>query len=441
MLQGLIVGSDNQETLQLSEVFRQCGYAVDTASDFISARDILLMRTPDVALIDLDVVDSKGLSIIESNQLSNVMDIYLMSNSPSLTSAVHGMRAGASDFFQKPVDPTRLQANLESLVADTATENESETEVQKSGRGILVGECTAMRRVYRLLRKVAITDLAVMLVGESGTGKELAAQTLYELSNRSKRKFTAINCGAIPAELMESQLFGHVKGAFTGATRNHKGFFERSHGGTLFLDEITEMSPELQVKLLRVLETGTFMPVGGDSEMTTDVRLISATNRDPEEAINDGVLREDLYYRLAQFPVRLPSLRERGDDIILLARHFLDQQSNELGIVKDFSDDAIEALRIHDWPGNVRELRNVILRAHVLAEKTIGVDDLPNNVPSSGSTRSNRVRISIGMTIKEVERRLVFATLEHHDGDKKKTADTLGISVKTLYNRLKQYEL
>ncbi|MBT8132341.1 MAG: sigma-54 dependent transcriptional regulator [Gammaproteobacteria bacterium] len=439
MLQGLIVGKDSQETLRLSEVFRRCGFAVDTASNFNSARDFLINKTPEVALIDLDVVDAKGLSVIESNQLSNVMDIYLMSDSPSLMSAVRGMRAGASDFFQKPVDLDRLQSNLDSLLTDSDDSND--TEVQKSGRGKLVGECTAMRRVYRLLRKVATTDLAVMLVGESGTGKELAAQTLYELSDRSKREFTAINCGAIPGELMESQLFGHVKGAFTGATKNHKGFFERSNGGTLFLDEITEMSAELQVKLLRVLETGTFLPVGGDKEMTADVRLISATNRDPEEAITDGVLREDLYYRLAQFPIRLPSLRERGDDIDLLARFFLEKQNQSVGIEKDFSAEAIEALRIHDWPGNVRELKNVVLRAHVLAGKTVGVDDLPNHIPATGPSRADRVRISIGMTIKDVERRLVFATLEHFDGDKQKTADTLGISVKTLYNRLKQYEL
>ncbi|MBU2677826.1 MAG: sigma-54 dependent transcriptional regulator [Gammaproteobacteria bacterium] len=439
MLKGLIVGKDNQQTLRLSEVFRRCGYAVDTASDFDSAKEFLLNRAPEVALIDLDVVDSKGLSIIENNQLSNVMDIYLMSDAPSLASAVRGMRAGASDFFEKPVDPDRLKGNLDGLVA--TLDAEARDEVSKSGRGKLIGECTAMRRVYRLIRKVAITDLAVLLVGESGTGKELAAHTVYELSTRSKRDFTAINCGAIPPELMESQLFGHVKGAFTGATRNHKGFFERSHGGTLFLDEITEMSAELQVKLLRVLETGTFMPVGGDRELATDVRLISATNRDPEEAIKDGTLREDLYYRLAQFPIRLPSLRERGDDIELLARHFLEFQNKALDVKKTFSEDAIDVLRMHDWPGNVRELKNVVLRAHVLASNNITLDDLPNDVPSSGPTRSNRIRISVGMSIKEVERRLVFSTLEYHDGDKQKTAETLGISVKTLYNRLKQYEL
>ncbi|MBT8136035.1 MAG: sigma-54 dependent transcriptional regulator [Gammaproteobacteria bacterium] len=439
MLQGLIVARDGEEMLRLSEVFRGCGYAVDTATDFSVATDFLLKHTPEVALIDLDVVDSTGLSVIENNQLANVMDIYLMSDSPTLSSAVRGMRAGASDFFEKPVDPDRLKANLESLVADM--DSGQDPAVRKSGRGKLVGECSAMRRVYRLIRKVAPTDLAVMLVGESGTGKELAAHTVHDLSVRAGQPFTAINCGAIPAELMESQLFGHVKGAFTGATKNHKGFFERSHGGTLFLDEITEMSPELQVKLLRVLETGHFMPVGGAAELTADVRLVSATNRDPEEAITAGVLREDLYYRLAQFPVGLPPLRERGDDIELLAQFFLQVRNSELGVDKQFGADAIDALRMHDWPGNVRELKNVVFRAHVLAGETIGLDDLPNDVPSSGPTRGDRIRISIGMSIKEVERRLIFATLEHHDGDKQKTADTLGVSVKTLYNRLKQYEL
>ncbi|MBT8098398.1 MAG: sigma-54 dependent transcriptional regulator, partial [Gammaproteobacteria bacterium] len=356
----------------------------------------------------------------------------------SLHSAVSGMRAGASDYFSIPVDTERLQANLNSLADNDKTPDAT---VDKSGRGILIGECPAMQRLYRLLRKVSVTELSVMLVGESGTGKELAARTIYELSPRDAQEFVAINCGAIPAELMESQLFGHVKGAFTGATKNHKGFFERASGGTLFLDEITEMSADLQVKLLRVLEMGTFMPVGSENEKTTDVRLISATNRDPEQAVAEGVLREDLYYRLAQFPVQLPPLRERGDDIELLARHFLTAENEARAIDKDFSGEALEALRMHDWPGNVRELKNAVMRAHVLAGNEIGLDDLPNEVPSSGATRAGRVRVSVGMSIKDVERRLIFATLEQNDGDRQKTAEMLGISPKTLYNRLKQYHI
>jgi DNA-binding NtrC family response regulator len=238
---------------------------------------------------------------------------------------------------------------------------------------------------------------------------------------------------------MESELFGHVKGSFTGATRSHKGIFARANKGTLFLDEITELNPQLQAKLLRVLETQLVTPVGGEKEHAVNVRIVSATNRDPQEAVDDGTLREDLYFRLAQFPVRVPPLRERGSDIELLTRHFLLQQNQERTLEKTISNDVLEVFQLHDWPGNVRELRNAVIHGHLLAGDEIQVEDLPDHMPRSGMVRAGGFRTQVGMSLAEVERRHLLATLAHFGGEKKKTAEVLGISLKTLYNRLKKY--
>jgi DNA-binding NtrC family response regulator len=296
-----------------------------------------------------------------------------------------------------------------------------------------------MQRLARLIRKVAPEDAAVLLAGESGTGKELAARTVHALSRRADGDFVALNCSAVPPELMESELFGHVKGSFTGATRNHKGFFRRADHGTLFLDEITELDAALQAKLLRVLEAQAVTPVGGENEQKVDVRIVSATNREPKSAVEEGVLREDLYFRLAQFPIRVPPLRERNTDIELLAKHFLNEQNAERGVTKTFRDDVLELFQLHDWSGNVRELRNVVIHGHLLAGMEIGPDDLPEYLPQTGSEQARGFRTQIGMTLAEVERRHLLATLAHFGGEKKKTAEVLGISLKTLYNRLKKY--
>jgi len=290
-----------------------------------------------------------------------------------------------------------------------------------------------------MLRKVALTEMTVLLVGESGVGKELAARIIHELSERSKGPRVPVNCGAISPEILESELFGHEKGSFTGASKRHAGFFERADGGTLFLDEITEMSPELQVRLLRVLETGHLRRVGGEKELPVDVRVVAATNRDPAEALEEGRLREDLYYRLAQFPLRVPTLRERGDDVIVLAERFLAELGKEHGVEKHYSDEVLELLRVHTWPGNVRELRNAIGRAYVLAGEEIRPDDLPPSVIEGRPVESDYLRIAVGTSLEEVERRAILATVEHMEGDKKAAAETLGISLKTLYTKLKKY--
>jgi DNA-binding NtrC family response regulator len=274
-------------------------------------------------------------------------------------------------------------------------------------------------------------------VGESGTGKELAAQTIHEMSRRKRAPFLPLNCGAVSPQLIESELFGHEKGSFTGADRQHKGYFERCHGGTLFLDEITEIPAELQVKLLRVLETGTFMRVGTTTPISTDVRIICATNRSPEAAVIDGKLREDLYHRLNVFPLAMPPLRERGTDIELLAQHFLDVLNKQEGATKSFAPATIAALYAHRWPGNVRELKNYAQRAFILADEVIDAHLAPASVSAPESAPLLSVRV--GSTLDEVSRRLIEATLAEC-GSKRKAADMLGISLKTLYNRLAAYK-
>jgi len=304
----------------------------------------------------------------------------------------------------------------------------------------LQGSSAAMKSLRRMVGKVAPTVASVLIVGESGTGKEVIATAIHEASPRADQAFVAINCGALPANLIEAELFGYERGAFTGAVRSHRGCFERASGGTLFLDEITEMPPELQVTLLRALETGRFCRVGGAQEINVDVRVVAATNRDPAEAVATGRLREDLLYRLAVFPIKVPSLRERSDDAVLLAQYFLDELNAEAGTGKVLAEDAYPYLRSHTWPGNVRELKNAVQRAYILADDELKFESVVHQARSAVTACGNALRFRVGTTLEEIEREVIFATLAHCQGRKKQTAELLGVSVKTLYNRLNEYE-
>ncbi len=303
--------------------------------------------------------------------------------------------------------------------------------------GRLYGSSPVMQEVYRMIEKVAPTEATVFITGESGCGKELVARTIHERSPRAHGAFVAINCGAIPANLIEAELFGHERGAFTGANRQHRGCFERAEGGTLFLDEITEMAPEMQVRLLRVLETGRFMRVGGDGEIKTNVRVLTATNRDALDAVRDGRLREDLMYRLAVFPITLPPLREREGDTELLAEHFLQKLNVETGTSKRFSRAALTTIRAYHWPGNVRELKNAVHRAFIMAEDVVELDLAGLACPA---VEGECLRVPVGTSLAEMERQAIFATLDHCRGNKRRAAEMLGVSLKTLYNRLTAYQ-
>jgi DNA-binding NtrC family response regulator len=312
----------------------------------------------------------------------------------------------------------------------------------------IYGACDAMRSLFDTLDRVAGSSATVIILGESGSGKELVAHAIHQLSERRQRPFVAVNCGALPETLIESELFGHERGSFTGAARTHRGCFERASGGTLLLDEITEMPLDMQVRLLRVLESGRFSRIGGDQEIAADVRVIAASNRDLRAAVAGGRLREDLMYRLCVIPVSVPPLRERGGDTLLLAEMFLDRLNEAHGTAKVFTAEACQSIGAYRWPGNVRELKNVIHRAYVLSDTEVDVDTgaefiapaaSSTSPPRAEVTNGNEVTIQVGTSLDVAERALIMATLRALDGSKSKAAHVLGISLKTLYNRLHAY--
>lgn len=437
----LLVDDDSETTLWLSEFIKSEGFTVAVADSLRAARIQLTRSTPDVVLTDLMLPDGLGMELMEEIEVGGSTEVIMITGHASVESAIDALRAGATDYLVKPVDIERLRGILQRIPKVEHFRQEIgdlRNELRKLGRfGHMLGSSPVMQRLYDQLARVAPTSASVLLVGESGTGKEVVAQTIHDLSRRKRQPFLPLNCGAVSPQLVESELFGHEKGSFTGADRQHHGFFERANRGTLFLDEVTEMRPELQVKLLRVLETGTFMRVGTNEPIATDVRLIAATNRSPEKAVAEGRMREDLYHRLNVFPILLPPLRERGTDIELLAEHFLAELNKQEGTNKRFSPAAIAALYAHNWPGNVRELKNYVHRAFILADEIVGVDLAPETFQQKQP--SSVLTIRVGTTLEEVNRRVMEATLLECGNVKRKAAEMLGISLKTLYNRLAAY--
>jgi DNA-binding NtrC family response regulator len=452
----LIVDDDDGFQEAVSEVVREFGFSVDQANSVRSARLMIERRNPDVALVDLALPDGRGSELF--GDLGEGADVVMITGNATLDSAVQALREGATDYLVKPVDLQRLRAVLGNVARRSELREEVDNlraELRELGRfGSLVGSSPSMQVLYDSISRVAPTGASVLIQGESGTGKELIAETVHRLSRRRKQRFVAVNCGAISPQLIESELFGHEKGSFTGASRMHRGYFEQAAGGTLFLDEITEMPQELQVKLLRVLETGRVTRVGAEQDIEADVRIIAATNRDPQHAVDEGKLRQDLLYRLAVFPLNVPPLREREGDVDVLAQHFLSELNRGEETEKHFSPEALDTLRRRVWPGNVRELKNVVERSFIMADVEIDVSCIPAERPGTipprnefavtPGTESNNepggtVEIAPGTSIDEAERRLIIATLEAFDGNKEKAAGVLQISLKTLYNRLKEY--
>jgi DNA-binding NtrC family response regulator len=442
MPHALIVDDDPDVLDWLQEVARLEGFTSSGAPTLRAAREQLGRKRPDVVLTDLRLPDGEGIELARELPPTDAPDLIVVTGHATVDSAVAALRAGATDYLVKPAELDRVQAVLRHVRKTAALRNEIGVlrhELRRLGRfGRLLGSAPSMQTLYDQLGRVAPTSATVLLLGESGTGKELAALTLHELSRRREAPFLPLNCGAVSPQLIESELFGHERGSFTGADRQHKGFFERAHGGSVFLDEVTEMPMELQVKLLRVLETGSFSRVGGVTPIICDVRIIAASNREPERALTEGKLREDLYHRLNVFPIRLPPLRQRGADIELLARHFLAELNRAEGTAKTFSTDSLARLYQHAWPGNVRELRNQVQRAYIMADDVVecGVPaGAAQATPEDGVT----VTIRVGTPLEEVERRVTLATLAQCGHVKRKAADILGVSLKTLYNRLEVY--
>ena len=442
----LIVEDDADSARMVAALIGNEGFSAATARSLRDARRQIAMQQPDLLLLDLRLPDGNGMSLLDEHELVGKSEVVLMTGHASLETSIQALRYGAADYLIKPVSAKQLQGILSRVTRPSvlvAEADELQQDLQRTGRfGHLVGRTEPMQRIYEQIARVARTSVTVFITGESGSGKELVARTVHDLSRRRHKPFLAVNCGAISPNLIESEIFGHEKGSFTGAERQHHGFFERAHGGTLFLDEITEMPPALQVKLLRVLETGTFMRVGSTTPQETDVRVVAASNRDPARAVAAGALREDLFYRLNVFPIEMPPLRQRRGDLPLLVSHFLKEIGAREGAFKHASAAALDRLAQYRWPGNVRELRNVLQRAYVMtAGAEIGDQWLPRDVlvdPVSGNDGST-LQVPVGTPLAAVERQLILATLEHFGNQKERTAAALGVSLKTLYNRLKEY--
>lgn len=452
---------DNANTLSaLAELVAAEGFEVSTAPTIDKARGEIARQVPDVVLLDLNLPDGSGMELLDG-----VVDgvrppaFVLVTGHASIETAIEALRRGVTDYLTKPLDIARLRGILANIARTSQLPQELhtlKTELARSGRfGSLVVRSAAMQRTCELISRIAPSIASVLITGESGTGKDVVARTIHDLSRRRHGPFVPVNCGAISPTLMESEFFGHERGSFTGADRRHRGVFERAHRGTLFLDEITEMPAELQVKLLRVLETNTFTRVGGEEPISVDVRVIAASNRDVIDSIEQEKFRQDLYYRLRVFELALAPLRERPEDVGALALHFLDDLGKKEGPHRDLTPDALELLMRYSWPGNVRELRNVVQSAHILAADAVDVESLPVEVrtgamgpratASATPARSpvgegDVLQIAVGTPLADVERQVILATLRQCDGNKSRTAELLGISLKTLYNRLNAYQ-
>jgi len=441
----LVAEDDAAQRLGLQQLLKSWGYAVEVASDGRQALEKIAVDRPAIVLTDMVMPGLGGMDLLKALKSQDDTDItvVLLTAQGSVETAVEAIKQGAYDYLTKPVDPQRLRIVLDQVAQRNDTLREVRAlrrQLQERGTfGRLVGASLEMRKVYQIVEQAAPTSASVLVHGESGTGKELVAQTLHQLSPRASQPFVPLNCAAIPDTLLESELFGHEKGAFTGAIARRPGAFELAHKGTLFLDEISEMTAITQAKLLRVLQERSFRALGATREQHVDIRVVAATNVDPKEAVKQGRLREDLFYRLNVFAIELPPLRERKDDIPLLAQAFIREFSERNGKnVAGVSDAAMRLLERHNWPGNVRELRNAMERATIVAKGPFiePMDLPPVHGDTSAAASPAGSGLTPGTTVDEVERQLIDITLQHTGGNKTRAAEMLGISLKTLHNKL-----
>ena len=446
----LIVEDEENERTGLAELVRAWGYEAETASDGVEALQAVELWNPGIIVTDLRMPRMDGMQLLEHIAAQpQQIAVILLTAQGSIDSAVNAMKIGAFDFIEKPVNPTRLRNILQNASRLRGTERELEASRRKLRDigilGSLVGPSKRMQEVFRLIEMVAPSTASVLITGESGTGKELVARTIHSLSPRKTMPFVAINCAAIPETLIESEVFGHEKGAFTGALERRIGCFELAEGGTLLLDEIGEMPIGTQAKLLRVLEDRKLRRLGSKSETSVDVRVLTATNKVPEDAVAQGHLRNDLFYRLNVFNVQLPPLREHKDDLSALVQALLaDMNEKHTRNVGGVSDLVAAAFQSYAWPGNVRELRNTLERAVIVCDgAVVEMKHLPPGfgqvVPRAPVQEANAVRLGVGTTVDEAERLLILKTLEATNNNKTRAAEILGISLKTLHNKLKEY--
>jgi DNA-binding NtrC family response regulator len=442
----LVAEDDTATHEEWRELLESWGYKVAAAEDGDRALDLIKTFDPHILLTDLKMPKRDGLQLLRDiNDLGLRLVTLVISGAGDIPEAVEAIKLGALDYMRKPIDPPHLRQLLKTLTdyIDTREENRLlRRQLSEAGQvGLMFGKSLAMRRVIASIEQLADSSASVVITGESGTGKELAARTIHDLSPRRGAPYIGVNCAAMPDTLIESELFGHERGAFTGADRRKEGCFELANGGTLLLDELGEMKIELQAKLLRVIEEQRLRRVGGTTEIPLDVRVLAASNRDMERAVKEGRLREDLYYRLSVFSITMPPLRDRIEDVPLLAESFIKYYSErDHKQIVGASEETLNALKNHPWPGNVRQLRNVIERALVIAKgPMITPADLPNEF-KAGKSESGQFQVRLGTTIDESERELIIRTIEFAGGNKTRAAEILGISAKTLYNKLERYE-
>ena len=451
----LVVDADFAVRSACAEIAASLGYAVESAGDMSHARSLLRGHAADILLVNLPWGNSQGLELVaEVKLLYPQMSVIAMTASNSVNTAVEAMRCGASDYLTKPFAVDELSTVLERAAAahtgDSATRQLRERLRLSQGLGAMIGRSGEMEKLYRILSKVAQTSHPVLILGESGTGKELVARTIHAYGPNAQKPFLPVDCGSLVPTLIESELFGYVKGAFTGANRSKDGLLVSAEGGTVFLDEIGELSLDLQAKLLRALQEKEVRPVGATHRVAIKARIVAATNRDLASMVEKGTFRKDLFYRLNVVNLRLPSLRDRREDIPLLAAHFLDNISREHGTKFTLSDEALRTMMRHDWPGNVRELENAMERACALSSgPVLHLGDLPTQLQQQGLTAfralaaggegegaetAQRVK-----SLADLERDAILGAIRTLNGDKLQAAKLLGIGKTTLYRKLKEY--
>lgn len=446
----LIVEDEENERTGLAELISAWGYRTDTARDGLEGLDKVTAWSPGIVITDLKMPRMTGMELLE--RVGEQVPVVVFTGQGNVDEAVSAMKLHAYDFIEKPLNPSRI-ARLRNVLqkASQSQTDRIEKEVyrrtlrDKGVLGSLIGASRKMQEIFRLIEQVAPSTASVLITGESGTGKELVARTIHELSARRSKPFVAINCAAIPETLIESEIFGHEKGAFTGALERRTGCFELAEGGTLLLDEIGEMPVPTQAKLLRVLEDHRLRRLGSKVETPVDVRVLAATNKIPEEAVAKGELRNDLYYRLNVFNIHMPPLREHKEDTPDLVQGLLldmnEKHGRSIGMV---SEAVLQTFQNYSWPGNVRELRNMLERAVIVCEGSIiEPAHLPPGFGQSGARpavqEANAIRLGVGTTVEEAERLLILKTLEATNNNKTRAAEILGISLKTLHNKLKEY--
>ncbi len=447
MTELLLVDDEKSVRTTLTLFLKKEGYLVDQAADGDEAVVMMKEKYFDLVITDLKMKTMDGLDVLKkAKEINPMMEVIVLTGHGTVETGVEAMKCGAYDYITKPPDLDEFKMliakALEHKNLKTTVEQLQDAVKEKYSFENIIGKSKEIMSVLSMVSKVAGTDSTILISGESGTGKELIARAIHISSRRKNRTFIAINCGAIPESLQESELFGHVRGAFTSAIRDKRGLVEEANGGTLFLDEVGEMSPSAQVKLLRFLQDGEIRRVGENEPIFADVRVLAATNKVLEKAVEEGKFREDLYYRLNVIPIEIPPLRKRRDDIVLLVNHFLAKyNANAKKKVDSFSPEALALLTGYYWPGNVRELENAVERAVILATRNVIMpDDLPPSIHTGRKSEALPVESGAGeKTLDELEKDHILQTLEKHNWNQKKASDSLGISTTTLWRKLKSY--